>query len=158
MDPQVNLRVNFRGNTVNFLVTDSEKTSWESMEAMLKTSFGLCNVQVKYFDEDNEEVSINSQEEYQEALKSAVKQGNQLQMNLYKVKGLTGKGAVKREAREVKNGIRPLPLFPSMVKTVDQETQVTAPELDPVIGKVKGTKEQDKIPAWFTSYMQQVTV
>ncbi|XP_035260788.1 next to BRCA1 gene 1 protein-like isoform X1 [Anguilla anguilla] len=156
MDLHVNLKVNFRGNTETFLVTDSERTSWESVEAMLKTSFGLCNVQVKYFDEDNEEVSINSQEEYQEALKSAMKQGNQLQMNVYKVKGLASRGAVKKEAKEVKNGIRPLPLFPSMVNTVDRETQVTAPELDPaIIKEVKGTKEQDKTPAWFTSYMEQ---
>ncbi|KAJ8284487.1 hypothetical protein COCON_G00033370 [Conger conger] len=156
MDLHVNLKVNFRGNTETFLVTDSEKTSWESMEAMLKTSFGLCHFQVKYFDEDNEEVSINSQEEYQEALKSAVKQGNQLQMNVYKVKGLQGRGAAKREAKEVKNGIGLLAHFPSMVKTVDQETQVTTPELDEVImKKVKETKEQDMTPVWFTSYMEQ---
>ncbi|KAJ8264618.1 hypothetical protein GJAV_G00151340 [Gymnothorax javanicus] len=156
MDLHVNLKVNFRGNTETFFVSDSERTSWESVEAMLKTSFGLSSFQVKYFDEDNEEVSINSQEEYQEALKSAVKQGNQLQMNVYKVKGPVGRGAAKREPKEVKNAVRPLPPFPSMVKTMDRETQVTAPELEPVITKeVKGTKEHDKTPAWFTSYMEQ---
>ncbi|KAG9350218.1 hypothetical protein JZ751_026571 [Albula glossodonta] len=84
-----------------------------------------------------------------------MKQGNQLQMNVYKVKGPAGRATVK--AKELKNGIRPLPLYPSMIKTVDRETQVTAPEPDVVILKeVKGTKEQDKIPpAWFTSYMEK---
>ncbi|KAG7492341.1 hypothetical protein MATL_G00013770 [Megalops atlanticus] len=161
MDIPVNLKVHFRGNAENFLVTDSERTSWESVEAMMKTSFGLGNLQVKYFDEDNEEVSINSQEEYREALKSAMKQGNQLHMNVYKVKGPVGRGPVKREAKELRSGLRPLPLYPSMVKTVDRETQVTAPEQDMVNNnvitkEVKGTKEQDKAPpAWFTSYMEK---
>ncbi|KFZ46910.1 Next to BRCA1 1, partial [Antrostomus carolinensis] len=49
----------------------------------VKVSFDLDNIQIKYIDEDNDEVSVNSKEEYEEALKIAVKQGNQLQMNVY---------------------------------------------------------------------------
>ncbi|KFV89208.1 Next to BRCA1 1, partial [Fulmarus glacialis] len=49
----------------------------------VKVSFDLGDVQIKYIDEDNDEVSVNSKEEYEEALKIAVKQGNQLQMNVY---------------------------------------------------------------------------
>ncbi|KAJ8416036.1 hypothetical protein AAFF_G00380580 [Aldrovandia affinis] len=157
MDLHVNLKVNFRGNAASFLVSDWERTNWETVEAMMKSSFGLCNLQVKYLDEDNEEVSINSQEEYQEALKSAMKQGNQLQMNVYKMKGPVDRGPMKTEAKELKNGIRPCPLYPSIVKTVDQETQVTPAEPDMVIIKeVKGTKQHDQTPpAWFTSYMEK---
>ncbi|KFQ57890.1 Next to BRCA1 1, partial [Pelecanus crispus] len=49
----------------------------------VKVSFDLDNVQIKYIDEDNDEVSVNSKEEYEEALKIAAKQGNQLQMHVY---------------------------------------------------------------------------
>ncbi|KAK5913361.1 hypothetical protein CgunFtcFv8_007899 [Champsocephalus gunnari] len=81
MDFYINLKVNFRGNSKNFLLSGSETKSWESMEAMVKRSFGLCSLQLTYFDEENEEVSINSQADYEEALKSAARQGNRLHMN-----------------------------------------------------------------------------
>ncbi|NXP53023.1 NBR1 protein, partial [Heliornis fulica] len=83
MEPQVNLRVTCRGDTQSFLVSDSAHTTWADVEAMVKVSFDLDNIQIKYIDEDNDEVSVNSKEEYEEALKIAVKQGNQLQMNVY---------------------------------------------------------------------------
>ncbi|KFP47527.1 Next to BRCA1 1 [Cathartes aura] len=83
MEPQVNLRVTCRGETQSFLVSDSAHTTWADVEAMVKVSFDLDNIQIKYIDEDNDEVSVNSKEEYEEALKIAVKQGNQLQMNVY---------------------------------------------------------------------------
>ncbi|KFP64768.1 Next to BRCA1 1 [Cariama cristata] len=83
MEPQVNLRVTCRGETQSFLVSDSAHTTWADVEAMVKVSFDLGNIQIKYIDEDNDEVSVNSKEEYEEALKIAVKQGNQLQMNVY---------------------------------------------------------------------------
>ncbi|XP_054252877.1 next to BRCA1 gene 1 protein [Indicator indicator] len=83
MEPQVNLRVTCRGDTQSFLVSDSAHTTWADVEAMVKVSFDLGNIQIKYIDEDNDEVSVNSKEEYEEALKIAVKQGNQLQMNVY---------------------------------------------------------------------------
>ncbi|KFQ18095.1 Next to BRCA1 1, partial [Merops nubicus] len=77
------LRVTCRGETQSFLVSDSAHTTWADVEAMVKVSFDLDNIQIKYIDEDNDEVSVNSKEEYEEALKIAVKQGNQLQMNVY---------------------------------------------------------------------------
>ncbi|XP_009959895.1 PREDICTED: next to BRCA1 gene 1 protein [Leptosomus discolor] len=83
MEPQVNLRVTCRGETQSFLVSDSAHTTWADVEAMVKVSFDLDNIQIKYIDEDNDEVSVNSKEEYEEALKIAVKQGNELQMNVY---------------------------------------------------------------------------
>lgn len=36
MDFYINLRVNFRGNSKNFLLSGSETKSWESMEAMVR--------------------------------------------------------------------------------------------------------------------------
>ncbi|NXU53672.1 NBR1 protein, partial [Turnix velox] len=69
MEPQVNLRVSCRGETQSFLVSDSAYTTWADVETMVKVSFDLDNIQIKYIDEDNDEI--------------AVKQGNQLQMNVY---------------------------------------------------------------------------
>ncbi|NXW95299.1 NBR1 protein, partial [Alopecoenas beccarii] len=69
MEPQVNLRVTCRGDTQSFLVSDSAHTTWADVEAMVKVSFDLDNIQIKYIDEDNDEI--------------AVKQGNHLQMNVY---------------------------------------------------------------------------
>lgn len=36
MDFYINLKVNFRGNSKNFLLSGSETKSWESMEAMVR--------------------------------------------------------------------------------------------------------------------------
>uniref|UniRef100_A0A8C5KN52 ZZ-type domain-containing protein n=1 Tax=Jaculus jaculus TaxID=51337 RepID=A0A8C5KN52_JACJA len=68
MEPQVTLNVTFKNETESFLVSDPENTTWADVEAMVK---------------ENEEVSINSQGDYEEAHKMAVKQGNQLQMQVY---------------------------------------------------------------------------
>ncbi|XP_010864850.2 NBR1 autophagy cargo receptor a isoform X2 [Esox lucius] len=153
----VTIKVNFRGNVKRFVAPDLDKSEWESVEAWIKASFGISHFQVKYFDEDNEEVSINSQEEYEEAVKSAEKQGNQLHMNVYKAKqGLTGAGPIKtQEVKELKGDRRPAPPYPSRVKTVDKGTQVT-PERDAVVKDSKLTKPDDKPPpAWFRSYMEK---
>ncbi|KAJ7987718.1 hypothetical protein DPEC_G00329400 [Dallia pectoralis] len=154
----VTIKVNFRGNVKRFVAPDLDKSEWESVEAWIKASFGISHFQVKYFDEDNEEVSINSQEEYEEAVKSAEKQGNQLHMNVYKAKqGPTGTGPIKtQEVKELKGDLRPAPPYPSRVKTVDKGTQVT-PERDAMVVKdSKPTKPDDKPPpAWFRSYMEK---
>ncbi|XP_030629716.1 NBR1 autophagy cargo receptor a [Chanos chanos] len=156
MSPPITVKVNFRGSVKKFPVLDSEKAQWETVEAWIKTSFGLCSFQVKYFDEDNEEVSINSQEEYTEALKSALKQGNQLHMNVYKMKGQVEGGVGKIEMKELKLETRPAPPYRARVKMADKETQVT-PERD--LGVVKETKwtkaEEEAVPAWFRSYMDK---
>ncbi|NXO66618.1 NBR1 protein, partial [Phainopepla nitens] len=69
MEPRVTLRVTRRGDTRAFLVSEPPHTTWADVEAMVKVSFDLDNIQIKYIDEDNDEI--------------AVKQGNQLQMNAY---------------------------------------------------------------------------
>ncbi|KAL3987763.1 hypothetical protein ACER0C_014878 [Sarotherodon galilaeus] len=158
MDFYINLKVNFRGNSKNFLLSGSETKSWESMEAMVKRSFGLCSLQLTYFDEENEEVSINSQAEYEEALKSAVRQGNRLHMNVYETRGQpTRVATTKAGGAEPKRGFRPPQHCPSLAQVVSRKVQAAVPEQGIVIMKeVKGTKEEDKTPpAWFTSYMEK---
>ncbi|XP_034717348.1 NBR1 autophagy cargo receptor a isoform X5 [Etheostoma cragini] len=152
----VTIKVNFRGNVKRFLAQDLDKLEWESVEAWIKASFGINHFQVKYFDEDNEEICINSQDEYEEAIKSAEKQGNQLHMNVYKMKGQACGGPLKTEVKELKGDLRPAPPYPSRVKTVDKGTQVT-PERDAVTVKDnKGNKpEDDPPPMWFRSYMEK---
>ncbi|XP_018410762.1 PREDICTED: next to BRCA1 gene 1 protein [Nanorana parkeri] len=83
MEPPVNLCVSCKGETQSFLVSDCEKTTWADVEAMVLVSFDLGDIQIKYIDEENEQVSVNSQDEYEEALKIAVKQGGILQMIVY---------------------------------------------------------------------------
>lgn len=64
-------------------------------------------------------------------LQSGLKQGNQLHMNVYKMKGQVEGGVMKVEVKELKLENRPAPPYPSRLKTVDKETQVT-PERDSV--------------------------
>uniref|UniRef100_A0A3Q0SRA1 NBR1 autophagy cargo receptor b n=1 Tax=Amphilophus citrinellus TaxID=61819 RepID=A0A3Q0SRA1_AMPCI len=144
MDFYINLKVNFRGNSKNFLLSGSETKSWESMEAMVKRSFGLCSLQLTYFDEENEE--------------SAARQGNRLHMNVYETRGQLAKVATtKASGTEPKRGFRPPQHCPSLAQVVSRKVQAAVPEQGMVIMKeVKGTKEEDKTPpAWFTSYMEK---
>ncbi|XP_019714196.1 next to BRCA1 gene 1 protein isoform X1 [Hippocampus comes] len=157
MDFCINVKVNFRGNSRNFLLSGSETKSWDSMEAMVKRSFSLCSLQLTYFDEENEEVSINSQVEYEEALKSAARQGNRLHMNVYETRGQPARISTGKAGAEPKRGFRPPQHCPTLAQVVSRKVQVAVPEQGMVIMKeVKGTKEEDKTPpAWFTSYMEK---
>ncbi|XP_033969628.1 next to BRCA1 gene 1 protein isoform X1 [Trematomus bernacchii] len=158
MDFYINLKVNFRGNSKNFLLSGSETKSWESMEAMVKRSFGLCSLQLTYFDEENEEVSINSQADYEEALKSAARQGNRLHMNVYETRGQPARvPTTKASSTEPKRGFRPPQHCPALTQVVSRKVQAAVPEQGMMILKeVKGTKEEDKTPpAWFTLYMEK---
>ncbi|XP_036445801.1 next to BRCA1 gene 1 protein isoform X2 [Colossoma macropomum] len=168
MDFYINLKVNFRGNTKSFLLSGSETKSWETVEATVKRSFGLCNLQLTYFDEENEEVSINSQLEYEEALKSAARQGNRLQMNVYETRGTTGRVPGPAPALslaqvktgtipEPKKGFRPPQHCPALAQVVSRKVQAAVPEEGLVtLNELKGGKVEDKTPpAWFTSYMEK---
>ncbi|XP_072313037.1 NBR1 autophagy cargo receptor a [Eucyclogobius newberryi] len=151
----VTIKVNFRGNVKRFLAQDLDKLEWESVETWIKASFGINHFQVKYFDEDNEEICINSQDEYEEAIKSAEKQGNQLHMNVYKMKGQAC-GPLKTEVKELKGDLRPAPPYPSRVKTVDKGTQVTPEKEAAAVKDSKANKPEDEPPpVWFRSYMEK---
>ncbi|TRY55143.1 hypothetical protein DNTS_032641 [Danionella cerebrum] len=156
MNLPVTVKVNFRGSVKKFPVVDTNKAQWETVEAWIKTTFCLSHFQVKYFDEDNEEVCINSQDEYAEALKSAFNQANQLHMNVYKMKAQAEGGSVKPELKELKIDPRPAPPYRARVKMADKETQVT-PERDTAVAKEnKGMKtEEEAVPTWFKSYMDR---
>lgn len=54
MEPQVTLNVTFKNETQSFLVSDPENTTWADVEAMVKVSFDLNTIQIKYLDEENE--------------------------------------------------------------------------------------------------------
>ncbi|KAM9746020.1 next to BRCA1 gene 1 protein isoform 2-T2 [Menidia menidia] len=154
----INVKVNFRGNFRNFLLSGSETRSWEAMEAMVKRSLGLCSLQLTYFDEENEEVSINSQGEYEEALKCAARQGNRLHMNVCEPRGQPARlSATKASGAEPKRGFRPPQHCPSLAQVVSRKVQAAVPEQSVFIMKeVKGSRDEDKTPpAWFTSYMEK---
>nr|XP_008010723.2 next to BRCA1 gene 1 protein isoform X6 [Chlorocebus sabaeus] len=159
MEPQVTLNVTFKNEIQSFLVSDPENTTWADIEAMVKVSFDLNTIQIKYLDEENEEVSINSQGEYEEALKMAVKQGNQLQMQVHEGHHVVDEapppvvGAKRLAARA---GKKPLAHYSSLVRVLGSDMKT--PE-DPAVQSLPlapcdTDQPQDKPPDWFTSYLE----
>lgn len=147
-----------KNKTQSFLVSDPEITTWADVEAMVKVSFDLNTIQIKYLDEENEEVSINSQGEYEEALKMAVKQGNQLQMQVhegYHVVDEAPSPAVTEKQPVLKAGKKPLAHYSSLVRVLGSDmktTEETAVKCSPA--PCDADQSQDKPPDWFTSYLE----
>ncbi|XP_057630944.1 next to BRCA1 gene 1 protein isoform X1 [Chionomys nivalis] len=160
MEPQVTLNVTFKNETQSFLVSDPENTTWADVEAMVKVSFDLNTIQIKYLDEENEEVSINSQEEYEEALKMAnIKQGNQLQMQVhegYHVVDEAFPQIVVEKQATARTGKKPLAHYSSVVKVLGSDKKPTEePAAQPCPLPPCDTEQpQDKPPDWFTSYLE----
>ncbi|XP_033266858.1 next to BRCA1 gene 1 protein isoform X4 [Orcinus orca] len=159
MEPQVTLNVTFKNETQSFLVSDPENTTWADVEAMVKVSFDLNTIQIKYLDEENEEVSINSQGEYEEALKMAVKQGNQLQMQVHEGYRVVYEapppvGAEKRPV--ARTGKKPLAHYSSLVRVLGSDMKTpeepAAQQFPPA--PRDADQPQDKPPDWFTSYLE----
>lgn len=160
MEPQVTLNVTFKNETQSFLVSDPENTTWADVEAMVKVSFDLNTIQIKYLDEENEEISINSQGEYEEALKMAnIKQGNQLQMQVHEgyhvVDEALPKNVVENQAA-ARTGKKPLAHYSSLVRVLGSDMKT--PE-DPAVQSFPlvpcdTDQPQDKPPDWFTSYLE----
>ncbi|KAF3816974.1 hypothetical protein GH733_014322 [Mirounga leonina] len=152
MEPQVTLNVTFKNETQSFLVSDPENTTWADVEAMVKVSFDLTTIQIKYLDEENEEVSINSQGEYEEALKMAVKQGNQLQMQVHEAPP----PAVPEKRPVVRAGKKPLAHYSSLVRVLGSDMKTpegpTAQRFP--LAPRDADQPQDKPPDWFTSYLE----
>ncbi|XP_040101177.1 next to BRCA1 gene 1 protein isoform X7 [Oryx dammah] len=159
MEPQVTINVTFKNETQSFLVSDPENTTWADVEAMVKVSFDLNTIQIKYLDEENEEVSINSQGEYEEALKMAVKQGNQLQMQVHEGYCVVEEAPppIGTEKRPVaRTGKKPLAHYSSLVRVLGSDMKT--PE-DPATQQLPPARRnpdqpQDKPPDWFTSYLE----
>nr|XP_028557952.1 next to BRCA1 gene 1 protein isoform X2 [Podarcis muralis] len=156
MDPQVNLSVTFQGDTQSFLVSDSSNTTWADVEAMVKVSFELNDIQIKYLDEDQDEVSVNTAEEYEEALKIAVKQGNRLQMNVYQISaplGMPTQQAPKNAERtqSPRDGRKPLAHYSMLARTLAQDRDT---------GRENERRQSEQHPSeappeWFTSYLER---
>nr|XP_056719270.1 next to BRCA1 gene 1 protein [Euleptes europaea] len=156
MDLQVNLSVTFQGDTQTFLVSDSSNTTWADVEAMVKVSFDLNDIQIKYLDEDCDEVSVNSAEEYEEALKIAAKQGRQLQMNVYELSAALGMSSCQvPEKSEVfpvpEDGRKSLSHYSMLNGTLAQDRDLEK--------EAEKTQSEDhpsqEPPEWFTSYLEK---
>ncbi|XP_054848576.1 next to BRCA1 gene 1 protein isoform X2 [Eublepharis macularius] len=156
MDPQVNLSVTFQRDTQSFLVSDSSNTTWADVEAMVKVSFDLNDIQIKYLDEDHDEVSVNSAEEYEEALKIAAKQGHWLQMNVYELSGPRGTSSWQvPEKSEIcpvpEDGRKPLSQYSMLAQTEGPDSDVEE--------EAEKTQSEHHLsqgpPEWFTSYLEK---
>ncbi|XP_069338748.1 next to BRCA1 gene 1 protein isoform X3 [Eulemur rufifrons] len=158
MELQVTLNVTFKNETQSFLVSDPENTTWADVEAMVKVSFDLNTIQIKYLDEENEEVSINSQGEYEEALKMAVKQGNQLQMQVHEGHHVADEAPapVIEKRLGARAGKKPLAHYSSLVRVLGSDMKTAeepAAQLFP-LAPCDTDQPQDKPPDWFTSYLE----
>ncbi|XP_069642330.1 next to BRCA1 gene 1 protein isoform X8 [Haliaeetus albicilla] len=166
MEPQVNLRVTCRGETQSFLVSDSAHTTWADVEAMVKVSFDLDNIQIKYIDEDDDEVSVNSREEYEEALKIAVRQGNQLQMNVYEenssLKETSYSCSLQLHEKTVtekltltKDEKKPLLHYSMLAQGLEEdiknEKELT---IQQKLNHTRKGRTNENPPEWFTSYLE----
>ncbi|NXA09244.1 NBR1 protein, partial [Sapayoa aenigma] len=143
MEPRVTLRVACRGDTRSFLVSDPAHTTWADVEAMIKVSFDVDNIQIKYIDEDNDEVKYlppHLPNRSTEKWLIAVKQGNQLQMNAYE-----------------KNSSRALQLHE---KAVTEKLVLLKDEKKPLLhysqklNQTETGRTSENPPEWFTSYLE----
>ncbi|NXG07042.1 NBR1 protein, partial [Sakesphorus luctuosus] len=159
MEPPVTLRVAYCGDTRSFLVSDPEHTTWADVEAMVKVSFDLDNVQIKYIDEDNDEVSVNSKEEYEEALKIAVKQGNQLQMNAYEKTSSCAlqlhEKTVTEKVMLLKDDKKPLLHYSMLTQGLEEEFKNDKElTIQQKLNETRTEKKSENPPEWFTSYLE----
>ncbi|KAF4787450.1 Next to BRCA1 protein 1 protein [Turdus rufiventris] len=159
MEPRVTLRVTCRGDTRTFLVSDPAHTTWADVEAMVKVSFGLDNIQIKYIDEDNDEVSVNSKEEYEEALKIAVKQGNQLQMNAYEKNSSHALQLHDKKVTEklvlLKDEKKPLLHYSMLAQGLEEELKNNEElTIQQKLNQTRTESTNENPPEWFTSYLE----
>ncbi|NXC05408.1 NBR1 protein, partial [Orthonyx spaldingii] len=159
MEPRVTLRVTCRGDTRSFLVSDPARTTWADVEATVKVSFDLDNIQIKYIDEDNDEVSVNSEEEYEEALKIAVKQGNQLQMNAYEKTSSCALQLHEKIVTEklvlLKDEKKPLLHYSMLAQGLEEELKNDKElTIQQKLNQTRTERTNENPPEWFTSYLE----
>ncbi|XP_069490304.1 next to BRCA1 gene 1 protein isoform X2 [Ambystoma mexicanum] len=167
MEAQVNLNVNFNGQMQNFHVSDPQNTTWADVEAMVKVSFDLKNIQIKYLDEDNEEVFVNSQEEYEEALKIAVKQGGDIQINVYEItpysfephhpsRQKSCENVTEVKLSSLKKGKKHVAHYSPLAKAVRQDLKSKRETTEKLLETpFEVEKTNEKPPDWFTCYMEK---
>uniref|UniRef100_A0A8C9PR31 NBR1 autophagy cargo receptor n=1 Tax=Spermophilus dauricus TaxID=99837 RepID=A0A8C9PR31_SPEDA len=148
MEPQVTLNVTFKNETQSFLVSDPENTTWADVEAMVKVSFDLNTIQIKYLDEENEKVNY---------IMMAVKQGNQLQMQVHEghhVVDETPLPVVAEKRVAARTGKKPLAHYSSLVRVLGSDMKSPEEPAPFPLTPCDKDQPQDKPPDWFTSYLE----
>ncbi|NXC73796.1 NBR1 protein, partial [Anhinga anhinga] len=134
----------------------------------VKVSFDVGNIQIKYIDEDNDEVKypLPSQQVYQNIAGIAVKQGNQLQMNVYEenssLKETSYSCFLQLHEKTEREKLAPL----KDEKKPLSHSSMPAQELEEDLKNEKELTNQQKLnhtrtgrtnenpPGWFTSYLE----
>ncbi|NXE40921.1 NBR1 protein, partial [Ptilorrhoa leucosticta] len=145
MEPRVTLRVTCRGGTRSFVVSDSAHTTWADVEAMVKVSFDLDNIQIKYIDEDNDEI--------------AVKQGNQLQMNAYEKNSSRALQLHEKIVTEklglLKDEKKPLLHYSMLAQGLEEELKNDKElTIQQKLNQTRTESTNENPPEWFTSYLE----
>ncbi|XP_073539714.1 next to BRCA1 gene 1 protein isoform X4 [Phyllobates terribilis] len=147
--------------TVICLVLASTSPSGIARTGSVRVSFDLSDIQLKYIDEDNEEVSVNSQGEYEEALKIAVNQGGILHINVYEQHQQSGQTVGDQPLLETSECVTIREdKMPGMNKSLVARS--AAPERQPEHLSTGMTQQHNPTtdivcpqapPDWFTTYM-----
>ncbi|NXT71256.1 NBR1 protein, partial [Chaetops frenatus] len=145
MEPRVTLRVTCRGDTRAFLVSDPAHTTWADVEAMVKVSFDLDNIQIKYIDEDNDEI--------------AVKQGNELQMNAYEKNSSHALQLHEKIVTEklvlLKDEKKPLLHYSMLAQGLEEEFKNDKDlTIQQKLNQTRTESTNENPPEWFTSYLE----
>ncbi|NXD44140.1 NBR1 protein, partial [Copsychus sechellarum] len=145
MEPRVTLRVTCRGDSRTFLVSDPAHTTWADVEAMIKVSFGLDSIQIKYIDEDNDEI--------------AVKQGNQLQMNAYEKNSSHALQLHEKIVTEklvlLKDEKKPLLHYSTLAQGLEEELKNDKElTIQQKLNQTRTESTNENPPEWFTSYLE----
>ncbi|NWZ54186.1 NBR1 protein, partial [Haliaeetus albicilla] len=166
MEPQVNLRVTCRGETQSFLVSDSAHTTWADVEAMVKVSFDLDNIQIKYIDEDDDEVKYPPPHPPNRSTKICLVQGNQLQMNVYEenssLKETSYSCSLQLHEKTVtekltltKDEKKPLLHYSMLAQGLEEdiknEKELT---IQQKLNHTRKGRTNENPPEWFTSYLE----
>ncbi|NXY08076.1 NBR1 protein, partial [Pteruthius melanotis] len=145
MEPRVTLRVTCRGDTRSFVVSDPAHTTWADVEAMVKISFDLDNIQIKYLDEDNDEI--------------AAKQGNQLQMNAYEKNSSRPLQLHEKIVTEklvlLKDEKKPLLHYSMLAQGLEEELKNDKElTIQQKLNQTRTESTNENPPEWFTSYLE----
>ncbi|XP_054751943.2 next to BRCA1 gene 1 protein-like [Lytechinus pictus] len=81
MNENIALEVRFGGETQ--IYSPAYKTSWQDLLAMLKCSFDLEDVFATYIDDEEDEIAVDTEEEYDQAKALASKCQNVLRLRVY---------------------------------------------------------------------------
>ncbi|NWS21132.1 NBR1 protein, partial [Pachyramphus minor] len=162
MESPVTLRVSCRGDTRSFLVSDLAHTTWADVEAVVKVSFDLDNIQIKYIDEDNDEVKYLQPHHPNRLMRKcliAVKQGNQLQMNAYERNPVCALQVPEKTVTEklmlLKDEKKPLLCYSMLAQGLQEELKNDKElTIQQKLNQTRTGSTNENPPEWFTSYLE----